>query len=113
MKTTCIMCPIGCNLNIEEVNGEVVVSGNLCPRGATYGKSEFTNPTRIVTCSLVGENVIYYTKTSIPVPKAKVFDVVSAIKALPVEDYKIGDVICKNILDTQADVIITGIHERS
>lgn len=37
---------MGCPLTIEEVNGEVVVSGNTCKRGAMYGKEEYTHPKR-------------------------------------------------------------------
>ena len=108
MKTTCIMCPVGCGLLIEEINGEVVVKGNACLRGQTYGKSEFLHPTRIVTCSLVGKDKIFYTKTDKPIPKEKMFDVIDAIKNLPIKDYKIGDVACENILNTDANIVITG-----
>ena len=37
MKTVCIMCPMGCELTIEKVKGEIKVSGNTCLRGETYG----------------------------------------------------------------------------
>ena len=112
METTCIVCPIGCKLKIEKINNEVVVSGNLCFRGANYGKTEFTNPTRIVTCSLVGKDIIYFTKTSLPVPKNQIFEIINKIKNLPIKDYKMGDIIEKNILNTGADIIVTGYHDR-
>ena len=99
-------------MKIEKINNEVVVSGNLCFRAANYGKTEFTNPTRIVTCSLVGEKTIYFTKTSLPVPKNQIFEIINKIKNLPIKDYKMGDIIEKNILNTGADIIVTGYHDR-
>ena len=35
----CIVCPRGCQLTVDEANG-YAVTGNGCPRGAAYGKSE-------------------------------------------------------------------------
>lgn len=114
METTCIVCPIGCHLKIENNNGDIKVNGNLCPRGDAYGKSEITNPTRIVTCSIINHQKIYYVKTTAPVPKNKIFEILKTIKKIPVTncDYKIGEVVCKNILNTNADVIVTGFHNR-
>lgn len=112
LETTCIVCPIGCNLTIEKVGDEIKVSGNLCPRGEVYGKSEVANPTRIVTCSIINKSKIYYVKTTEAVPKNLIFDIIKEIKKIPVEnrDYKIGEIVYKNILNTNADVIITGFH---
>ncbi len=46
----CIVCPAGCQLCAEKSeNGEITVSGNKCPRGASYGAKELTNPERTVT----------------------------------------------------------------
>lgn len=44
MKTICIMCPMGCPLEIENNNGQIKVSGNTCKRGEIYGAQEFTAP---------------------------------------------------------------------
>ena len=43
MELTCIRCPMGCAIHVEMENGQVVsVTGNTCPRGAEYAKSEAT-----------------------------------------------------------------------
>lgn len=112
LETTCIVCPIGCNLKIEKVDNEIKVSGNLCPRGEAYGKSEITNPTRIVTCSIINKSKIYYVKTTQPVPKNMIFEIIKEIKKIPVENKKfnIGEIVCKNILNTNSDVVVTGFH---
>lgn len=42
---TCIVCPMGCALEVVIENGQVVsVTGNTCPRGAAYAKSECVHP---------------------------------------------------------------------
>ena len=46
-------------------------------------------------------------KTSKPVPKAKIFDVMKEIEKLRLKDAKYGEVVIKNVLDTGADIIIT------
>ena len=41
MEITCINCPVGCRLNVELENGQVVsVTGNTCKRGETYARQE-------------------------------------------------------------------------
>ena len=37
-ELTCIVCPRGCRLSIDE---KLNVTGNFCPRGANYAKDEF------------------------------------------------------------------------
>jgi CxxC motif-containing protein len=54
---TCIVCPIGCSLSVEE--GEkgsdgfplLTVTGNRCPRGAVYAREEIRAPKRVVTAT--------------------------------------------------------------
>ncbi|GHV63205.1 NAD(FAD)-dependent dehydrogenase [Spirochaetia bacterium] len=60
---TCIVCPIGCALTVEEgekgVDGfpALTINGNRCPRGAVYAKEEIRAPKRVVTatCAIVEE----------------------------------------------------------
>ena len=110
MNTICIMCPMGCPLNIEEVGGAVVVSGNTCKRGELYGVEEFTHPKRAITALVkqVGGGVVSV-KTSATVPKELIFEVVDEInKHTALEDAKIGDVLKQDVLGLGVDVIVTG-----
>lgn len=110
MKMICINCPKGCELEVTEAEGAVTVTGNACPRGADYGKSELTNPTRMVTglVRLAGMRRPLPVKTRRPVPKAKINDVLFALHQttaqLPV---KIGDVIIADIAGTGVDLVAT------
>ena len=110
MNTICIMCPMGCPLHIEEVDGKVVVSGNTCKRGQIYGEEEYSHPKRAIT-SLVKQagGKVVSVKTSNTVPKERIFDVVAEIGKLTAgEDAKIGDVLLKDVLGLGVDIIVTG-----
>ncbi len=112
LKTVCIRCPIGCHLTITDASGEIVVTGNRCPRGAEYGRQEFIAPMRTITTvyprSSGGTLAV---RTSIAVPKAQYFDVLRAIKSAPEpKNPHFHDVLIKNVCGTGADVIITEIN---
>lgn len=110
MKMICINCPKGCELDVEK-NGDIVtVTGNACPRGEEYGKSELVNPTRMVTglVRVVGMRKPLPVKTRAAVPKTKIdavlFAMHQAAAQLPV---KIGDVIIPNVAETGIDLVAT------
>src|SRR5512145_1713828 len=51
-ELTCIVCPIGCRLSVEDAaDGELQVTGNRCPRGAVYAVEEIRSPKRVVTAT--------------------------------------------------------------
>ena len=70
-ELTCIVCPMGCTLEVELDGNKVVsVSGNTCPRGAKYAESECVNPQRTVTTTVKGEGgAILPVKTDRPILK--------------------------------------------
>ena len=109
MKLICINCPRGCNLDVEEINGEIKVTGNMCPRGEQYAISEMSNPLRTVTTT-IRINSRKYTRlpviTSSPVPKGKIMEVMKALKDSEVDaPVKMGDIIVKNIIGLDSDII--------
>lgn len=52
-ELTCIVCPRGCTLRIEERDGRFTVTGNACKRGEQFAMAEMTCPTRTLctTCA--------------------------------------------------------------
>ena len=53
-ELTCIVCPIGCSLSVEENSGSpdnLSVTGNRCQRGAVYALEEIRSPKRVVTAT--------------------------------------------------------------
>lgn len=108
----CIGCPMGCPLTVEMNQGKVVsVAGNTCKRGDVYARKEQTNPTRIVTSSVIVENgslAAVSVKTREDIPKEKIFDCMKALKGVKVQaPVHIGDVIVANVAGTGVDIIAT------
>ena len=104
----CIMCPMGCSMEVEKTKTDIKVTGNTCIRGEQYAKEELTSPKRIVTALVKTTDGVLPCKTTKPVPKDMVFKVVAAINKLKLKKGKLGDVIITNVLNTGADVVITG-----
>lgn len=99
-EMTCIVCPMGCQMEVTIDNGEVTsVCGNTCKRGEEYAKTECVNPQRTVTTTILCNNgELLPVKTDRPVRKEDVFLVMEAINntvaQLPV---RIKDVIIENV----------------
>ena len=102
-ELTCIVCPIGCALVVDEGSaaGEnpaaLTVTGNTCPRGIAYAREEICFPKRVVTatCAASGGGLRRIpVKTSAPCPKEKIPELLAEIYrtkvALPV---RAGDII--------------------
>ena len=104
MELICIKCPRGCKLNIE---GDKV-TGNLCPRGLDYAKEEMTCPMRTVTALIKVDGKIVPVKTSVEVPKAKIKEVLEEISKVNIKTSQIGDIVIKNVLGLDADIVVTG-----
>ena len=107
-ELTCIVCPRGCRLTIDD---NLNVTGNSCPRGAQYAKDELTNPKRMIT-SIVRvknrENMMVSVKTSTSIPKGKIFDVLKEIEKVGVDaPVHIGDILIKDVLGTGSDIVAT------
>ncbi len=103
---------MGCPMTVELDHGEVVsVKGNTCKRGDVYARKEVTNPTRIVTSTMLitgGTRDRVSVKTAQDVPKASIFQVMHEINhlcaAAPVH---IGDVLLEDAAHTGVAIIAT------
>ena len=110
---TCIVCPIGCSLEVEESGGDILVTGNKCPRGADYAREEILAPKRIVTatCLIEGETGSVRrvpVKTVTPCLRDKIpallKDIYKKKISLPV---KVGDVVIADWNGEGIDVVAT------
>ena len=116
---TCIVCPIGCNLDIDDSNGaeNLSVTGNRCARGTAYALEEIRAPKRVVTATvLLADNTGEETgsvrripvKTSSPCLREKIpallQDIYKAKVSVPV---KVGDIIIADWNGEGVDVIAT------
>lgn len=106
----CICCPRGCHLQVDEQNG-YQVTGNACPRGAEYGKSECLAPVRVVTSTVAVRGGLYPrcpVKTAAPVPKGKIFAVMQTLDGLVINaPVTLSQVIVKNAANTGVDLVAT------
>ena len=109
MNTTCIMCPMGCALTIEEKEGVLTVTGNGCPRGDKYGRAEYSHPERVVTTLLKGMyGGVVSVKTDRPIPKDKIADLLAWAAAYRLDHaVETGDVIAENVAGTDANILAT------
>lgn len=109
---TCIVCPIGCQMTIEEkADGGYEVTGHTCKRGPKYAINEMTNPTRVIPTTVVIKNAMLPrlpVKTAEPIPKGQIFEAMAVINQVVVEaPIKTGDVVVKDLLGLGIDVVAT------
>lgn len=108
-ELVCIVCPRGCRLRVDEQTG--AVTGNGCPRGASYGLAEVTNPTRVVTSTVAVRGGIYPrcpVKTNAPIPKANVLKAVRELDGLLLDaPIKSGQIIIKNVCGSGINFVAT------
>lgn len=107
---TCIGCPMGCRLTVTMEDGAVAaVAGNTCRRGEDYARREVTAPARVLTTTVPvagGLRPRVPVKTAGEVPKAMVLACARALAAVEMTaPVRAGDVVCRDILGTDVDVI--------
>jgi CxxC motif-containing protein len=110
----CIICPVGCPVIVEKDpdSGEILrIEGAQCKRGKEYAAIETTSPTRVIASTvkvLGGALILCPVKTSAPIPKNRIFDLMKHIATLEVEaPIAMGDVITPKVLGTEADLVAT------
>ena len=107
----CICCPLGCNLKIEKIDENYIVSGNKCPRGNSYGIEEMIAPKRTITSTVKIKGGLYPVlpvKTSAPIAKELIFDLVTILSQVTVTSpIKIGDIIVANVVNSGIDIVAT------
>ncbi|TFG82415.1 MAG: DUF1667 domain-containing protein [Erysipelotrichales bacterium] len=110
-EMVCIVCPIGCNLNIDlddnlEIRG---IIGNTCPRGEAYARKELTNPTRMLTSTVKIEGAQYErlpVSTSSDIPKPMMKAVMQQLRHVVVKaPVNNRDVIVANVCGLNVDII--------
>lgn len=110
-QITCIVCPLGCAIEVAEGRDGPAVSGHECSRGEKYALQEASDPRRILTGTIKvtgGWLPRLPVKTTAPIPKklipeaARVLAMISA--AAPV---RCGELIAEDFAGSGADLIAT------
>ena len=106
----CIVCPKGCHLSVDDENG-YTVTGNSCPRGAEYGKTELIDPRRIITstvCITAKTARRVPVKTEKSIPKGRIMDVMKALESIDVKaPVSAGDVVLKDVAGLGVNIVAT------
>lgn len=107
----CIVCPNGCSLHAVEENGEITVTGNRCPKGEEYARTELTNPVRTLTTSVATsfpERPVLPVRTSGAIPKRELKNAMKAVNAIVLDrPVSCGEVVAANFMGFGVDLIAT------
>jgi len=111
-KMTCIECPVGCQLEVDEEGGHLVkLTGNKCEKGEVYARQEIENPTRLLTTTVLAEGLepkLVPVRTSQPIPKARLLEAMALINRVHLtHPVNVGDVIIKDLLSLGVDLVAT------
>jgi len=111
-KHTCIICPSGCEIEIEFKDNEIIsVTGQNCKKGELYAYQEVLNPMRTIAstvCMTDSSQPLCSVRLSKPVPKKEIFNVMKAINQITITPpVTMGQVIIKNVCGLDSDVIAT------
>jgi len=109
---TCIECPKGCRLTLEVEEGKVLsVSGNQCPKGDVYGRSEIENPRRVLTSCVLADGLavkMIPVRTSQPIPRERLFEAMEAVKSIRVSrPVRVGESVCDDFLGLEGVRLIS------
>lgn len=106
----CIVCPQGCRLRVDE-SKDYAVTGNRCPRGEAYGRTEMENPVRTITSTVAVRGAMYPrcpVKTSAPIPKALIFEAMRTLDGLVLDaPVHLGQVVVRDVCGTGVDFVAT------
>ncbi len=106
-ELTCIVCPKGCTLQVDEKTFKV--TGNSCSRGSEYGAQEVRDPRRTLTTTVILEGAARKrlpVKTDRTIPKSTMSACAAATNGIVAKaPVKAGDVIVENLLGTGVNLI--------
>ena len=112
---TCIICPMGCSMEVEieeRADGQkkvLSVKDNGCKRGEQYASKELQNPTRTLTSTIKvdgGVLPVVPVKTAGEVPKNMLLQCMEVVRRAGCKaPVKRGDILLYDILGTGINVI--------
>ena len=108
----CTGCPLGCRLEVDAVDDDVVeVRGFSCRKGDRYGRQEYLDPRRPLSTTIWIEGAAIRrvpVRTAEAIPKTRVVAVAEALRGVRVDaPVRRGDVVLPDALGTGVDVIVT------
>ncbi len=105
----CILCPTGCLVHVENIDGELIIEGHSCKRGEEYAREEFVAPKRILTTTMQVESgflPLIPVRSEKPIPKDKLEEILKEIAKVKTKaPIKMGDVLIQNVLGLDINII--------
>ena len=116
LQFNCTTCPSECLLTVEvkrDANGAMAevcsVTGNNCPRGDKFAHQELTCPMRVLTTTVTvsgGDEALLPVRTAEAIPLELHAQAMDLIRGVVVEaPIRMGDIVLKNLLNTNIDLI--------
>ncbi len=110
-ETVCIVCPNGCRVRCESIEGSLVCTGQACKRGEAYALAERTRPMRTLTTSVrtvFSDAPVVSVRTSGEIEKGRLRDAMEALREVVVDRrVSIGEIVAANICNTGVNIICT------
>jgi CxxC motif-containing protein len=110
-RLTCLLCPIGCDLEVRREGDTVDVRGHQCDKGVGFAEEEILHPKRNLATSVPARGTasrMISVRLSDRVPRAAIFPILAEIAKLrPPLPVRRGQVLIADVLGTGADVIAT------
>lgn len=116
LQFNCTTCPSECLLTVEvdrdsndALMGVRSVTGNSCPRGDTFAHQELICPMRVLTTTVAvsgGDEALLPVRTAEAIPLEFHAQAMDLIRGMVVDaPIRMGDVVLKNLLDTNINLI--------
>lgn len=110
-RLTCLLCPIGCELEVEIDGDRIDVRGHQCDKGPDFAAGEVLHPKRNLAASVLLQGTVdrmVSVRLTDRVPRELIFPILAEIgKLRPAAPVLRGDVLIRNVLGTGVDVLAT------
>jgi CxxC motif-containing protein len=110
-RLTCVLCPVGCELEVRRTERGLDVQGQQCEKGIGFATEEVLYPKRNLSTSVPvkgSETRLVSVRLSDRVPRELVFPILREIAKLrPEPPVRRGQVLIADVLRTGVDVIAT------
>jgi CxxC motif-containing protein len=110
-RLTCILCPVGCELEVRRTESGLDILGSQCEKGTDFATEEVLHPKRNLATSVPvkgSETRLVSVRLSDRVPRAMLFPILREIAKLrPEAPVKRGQVLIADVLGAGVDVIAT------
>lgn len=108
----CIVCPNGCNIHsVTDEEGNIEMTGNKCPRGESFVRTELTAPMRTVTTTIhteIPDMPFLPVRTDGEIPKSAVPAALEQLSKITLkEKVSCGDIILRDLAGCGVAVIAT------